>query len=355
MTPANTTYSKPKVLIVEHDNIVGGGNVYVERLVDLLKSEVDFYSVVVQPDHARRMRSAGVPTKTIPFPNLPARFVIGFLLCVCMICKYKIKLVQLNGAGPASYALLFKLLGIKVIIARHVAVSYEKNVFKQKLYRFNCRCADRIVSVSQTVADEHDFVHSKKVCTILNWVDEKPQEFYAVDNDVREKMIMYTSRLDETKGLLELLQAAKQKTDWLLHIYGYGPLREAAERYCQENSVNAFFYGFKKMESSYYLGINAFVQPSHSEGFSLAACEAMSYGMPCVLSNIPAHREISDNGRCAILFRTGDPHDLGEKLECLLNDHKMQAEIGSRAYEFVRLKYSEVVARDAYTALYVNL
>lgn len=41
-----------------------------------------------------------------------------------------------------------------------------------------------------------------------------------------------------------------------------------------------------------YVGCSALVYPSKDEGFGIPPIEALSYGRPCVVSNIPVHREI---------------------------------------------------------------
>ena len=57
-----------------------------------------------------------------------------------------------------------------------------------------------------------------------------------------------------------------------------------------------------------------YVQPSEIEGLSIALLEAMSYGLPCLVSDIPENREAI--GDCGLTFKSGDVIDLNEKLRC---------------------------------------
>ena len=75
------------------------------------------------------------------------------------------------------------------------------------------------------------------------------------------------------------------------------------------------------------------VAPSIFESFSLTTLEAMAAGVPVVASDIPAHREITGNGKYGQLFRTGDPQDLSEKLLALANDTGMRKAYASVGYQ----------------------
>ena len=57
-------------------------------------------------------------------------------------------------------------------------------------------------------------------------------------------------------------------------------------------------------------------------------------GVPAVLSDIPALREISDDGKYALLFQTGDEDDLAAKLISLANDSGERSRLSSIAKQW---------------------
>jgi glycosyltransferase involved in cell wall biosynthesis len=65
--------------------------------------------------------------------------------------------------------------------------------------------------------------------------------------------------------------------------------------------------------------LDVFVLSTRREGSPIAVIEAMMAGVPAVLSDIPAVREVSNNGAQAVLFETGNAEDLAAKLINLLN------------------------------------
>lgn len=77
--------------------------------------------------------------------------------------------------------------------------------------------------------------------------------------------------------------------------------------------------------------LDVFVLSTLREGSPISVIEAMMMGVPTVLSDIPALREVSNDGRCAVLFRNGDYNDLAHKLLAIAGDNGQQAALSSRA------------------------
>jgi glycosyltransferase involved in cell wall biosynthesis len=106
--------------------------------------------------------------------------------------------------------------------------------------------------------------------------------------------------------------------------------------FCRERGISrrVHFLG-KRSDIPAVLGsLDVFVLSSMREGFGMAAIEAMGMGIPPVLSDIGALREISGGGRYAVLFRTGDPQDLAEKLAALLRNPDERARLGAQAKQW---------------------
>jgi glycosyltransferase involved in cell wall biosynthesis len=76
-----------------------------------------------------------------------------------------------------------------------------------------------------------------------------------------------------------------------------------------------------------------FSLPSHLEGFPIALLEAKSYGLGCIVSDIPPHEESIQSGVNGVLFKSDDFQDLIQKLQELLDNHKRIEELGANARE----------------------
>jgi glycosyltransferase involved in cell wall biosynthesis len=86
--------------------------------------------------------------------------------------------------------------------------------------------------------------------------------------------------------------------------------------------------------------LDVFVLSSRADTFGVAAVEAMMAGVPAALSDIGPLREVSNDGECAALFRTGDPEDLARVLVELAGDAEGRARLAARAREWATRRFS---------------
>jgi len=61
------------------------------------------------------------------------------------------------------------------------------------------------------------------------------------------------------------------------------------------------------------------------EGFSLTPLEAQYFGLPCVISDIPCHREVY--GDSVLYFNPYDVEDIAEKIIRVLHDNELREEL----------------------------
>ena len=92
-----------------------------------------------------------------------------------------------------------------------------------------------------------------------------------------------------------------------------------------------------------------FVMPSLGpEGFGIVTMEAMAHGVPCLISDLDVHREITAAGTAAMLFRSGDVEDLRAKLSLLLKETTLRSAYSQSGYRRVKQAYNPEVALKSY-------
>jgi len=91
-----------------------------------------------------------------------------------------------------------------------------------------------------------------------------------------------------------------------------------------------------------------FALPSHLEGFPIVILEAKSYGICCLASDIPPHREAIRSGFDGLLFNSQDPADLTEKLQLLIENPEQASLFGENAYATIQKRpdWREVAERS---------
>lgn len=81
------------------------------------------------------------------------------------------------------------------------------------------------------------------------------------------------------------------------------------------------------------------LMPSRAEAFGLTVVEAMSYGIPVLVSDLPVLREIV-GGNEKSYFRTNDFNEFVSKIRLLVEDESLRAQIGNALQRTVAERYS---------------
>jgi len=118
-----------------------------------------------------------------------------------------------------------------------------------------------------------------------------------------------------------------------LIIIGDGPMRPILEEYVKEYGIDdfAFFLGYIPDAYKFLKAIDIFVLPSLSEGSPLSLIETMACGKAIIASDIPAIREIVENGKEALLFDSLSSEQLKEAILKLYHNPELRRELGENA------------------------
>ena len=153
--------------------------------------------------------------------------------------------------------------------------------------------------------------------------------------------MLFVGRLSEEKGVLELIQAAR---DLPLVVVGDGPLRE---------QVPAALGFVPPVELPGYFDRAAVVVcPSRREGYGVVARQAMAHGRPVIATAVGGLAEAIVDGESGLLVPPEDGTALRAALERLLGDADLRARLGAAARDRVRARYSRAVAATATLAAY---
>ncbi len=101
--------------------------------------------------------------------------------------------------------------------------------------------------------------------------------------------------------------------------------------------------------------LDLFVFSSRMDSFGVAVVEAMMTGVPAVVSDIGALREVTADGVYAAMFRTGDADELTRCLIALANDPARRKELGAQGQLWATEQFSIaahiVRLRELYSAI----
>lgn len=134
------------------------------------------------------------------------------------------------------------------------------------------------------------------------------------------------------KNHLAALLAARGIPGLTLALAGAGPLERQVRAAARWLGVeNAVFLGMVKEMPQLYRAADLLVQPTFGENQSLVTLEAMASGLPVLSSNIPAQRELIDDGVEGWLAPPWPPRHLRRRLLEALADEDELRRAGERA------------------------
>jgi glycosyltransferase involved in cell wall biosynthesis len=353
---------KRRVLLIDLGPQFGGIGTYLVSLADLLASDVDLYVLCVLPELSSRLASSGAKVIRLPVfcgAFKPLRFLATLTVVPLLLLRYGIHTVQLNGFLDSVLILPTRLLGRSAVYTRHGGFEIElygwwqpHKLLARKVARWSVRFTTHVVCVSQAVAESvRPVLPAARYSVIANWISgQKPLRPRLVDLSSRAR-VLCASRLEHYKGIHLLIEAARRLPQVEVTIAGDGSARASLEKLALD-LPNVHFVGFQRDLDPFYERADIFVMPSLGpEGLPMASLEAMANGLPCIFSDLPVHYEITDDGKGAYLFRSGEVESLVTALRELLGSPEKRFRYAAEAHRIVAARYKEGNVREAYLRL----
>ncbi len=218
--------------------------------------------------------------------------------------------VHIHAIGPSIVVPLARLLGLKVVITHH-GPDYERkkwNGVAKAILRLGeaCGClfANRIITITGHIGRAITAKFGKVPVIIPNGV-VIPEKIVAADTVARfalepGKYFVAVGRFVPEKGFHDLVDAYArcEAHGWKLVIVGDADHEDAYSRSLKARAagvsgvvLTGFLTG--KALGEIYSNAGVFVLPSYYEGLPIVLLEAMSYGLNCLVSDIPANREVA--------------------------------------------------------------
>lgn len=188
------------------------------------------------------------------------------------------------------------------------------------------RSAARVVTLSEVEAENIlRRTPGLRVVVLPNAVPAA--RFAATDREWGEKTIVYLGRMDQAKGLNDMVESCRmlvaQGFKFRFDCYGSGPDQESFVRGMTDVLGEKFRFGGvvagdEKIAALHRSDI--FLMPSKFEGLPLSLLEAMAAGCVPVVSNRGAIPSVIDDGRNGFLVEPGDLTQIVGKLKFLLSE-----------------------------------
>ncbi len=140
--------------------------------------------------------------------------------------------------------------------------------------------------------------------------------------DEYKTIFIYTGQFIERKNIPFLLKNFKElfyeNNYYCLVLLGDGPLYNDLKN--DFESSNVLFLGSSNIVNKYLSASDYYISTSVSEGLPNGALEALSSGIPVILSDIEQHKELfMYNKDIGVLYSSGDSEDFKNKINSILS------------------------------------
>ena len=303
----------------------------------------------------------------LPLLRRRLRLLTNSIVVLRLALRKRYDVVHAHFVYPAGiWALAAKLLRIPIVITSHgwdiqlnrtIGYGARQNKLVAFLIRLVLKLIDTHVVVSRSMIN--DAVRSgsipSKIQVIYNGVNLKKiyqkrnttiLQRYQISDD--ELVILYLSRLHPKKRPEDLLIAFSQVANIIgktkLIIAGKGEEENKLRKLISKLKLSdkVILAGFVSESEKWVLlkRCDIFVLPSMIEGLPLAIIEAMACGKPVIATNIKPFSEIIRDGVTGILVPVCSPERIAEAIIYLALNPEKRKEMGKKARETVREKFS---------------
>ena len=136
-----------------------------------------------------------------------------------------------------------------------------------------------------------------------------------------------------------------------LCLLGEGPLLEPCKTMAT-GQKNISFHGAVPNIDDYLIAADLFISSSKSEGLPNSVLEALAWGVPVILSDIPAHREIINiSSKAGLTF----PIDDEDQLSYILSEFRPSLEASLSARSIIETKLNAPAMVSKYEAMYKSI
>lgn len=352
--------------------VMGGVESHCEQLYPRVKQlRPDFDITVIGrrgyiPDE--RIQHQGVNVVALPSLRTKSLETISNTFLAVLFARFWLKadLIHMHNVGPALIAPMARLLGMRVIVTYH-SKNFEHHKwgrFAKAMLRFGERCAlmssNRVIVVSRSVTAELKRRYPSRADRIEHIPNGAP-EFSTVDpatgdDDLLKDFgltkggyVIAVGRLVPEKSFQTLLEAFRRaRSPCKLVIVGRADHEDAYSRellnFADERTK---FLGFQNhaVLGRLYRNASLFVLPSVNEGLPISALEAITLGVPVLMSDIQPNVDIGlppEN-----YFPVGNVEALRKKL---LQDHSAYRVDGASIlphYDWTAIAHATERAFDA--------
>lgn len=378
-------YARPKIILIEHLNEIGGSSRVSISLVNGLSDKFDFHVIIPSGQYLQEFEDAGTKvykmSRSSFRPSLmPNQWVEQIYLileirnCVKNIVNNKeTAIIHINCLPNILPAIATRFLGLPTIWHIHETMLNPNWAFRLLTW-FACAISDSVIAVSNSTAQslvKNLFLKSqaKKIKVIYNYAffpiksEETAQKNIIKQADIF--VVAMAARIVPQKGIIEFLKIAQKTIEqseniefWLAgpKVTKYKSYFENVISMIGNNSTKQIKYIEEIASCEYFFKMSDLVVSTSLfvESFGLTLVEAMSLGKPVIAPPYGGPAEIVSNNETGLLIDPKNTLLFSNVIIELSKNPERVHRLGQAGYMRYQNLFSPEKFFNTFSAQYIN-
>lgn len=344
--------------IITTTNKCGPVNVLFNLVSNLNLDEVKPFILTLKKDDSKKSRKKDFENLGISVVQISPKNQLNKILD--FIRKNKIDIVHSHGIIPdlINRKISEKFKSVKCMTTLH-NYPIEDYLMTHGKIKGSLMVALQLFAIRKLAKVSCSKAIQEKFCKKLHI------ETYAIENGVNfpleseinnnfntPPVFLYLGEINQRKNVKFLVEFFSKHPEYKLWIVGGGTGKYYEDVQAQVKNINNItMWGRTNNPDQFYKKADYLVSASCSEGLPMMVLEALSYGLPVILSDIPSHRETLINSLCGELYRLNDEQCLDKAILKVTNMNLDKHKI----YELSKKRFSSNAMANGYISFYKKL
>ena len=363
-----------KVVIAESSTAMGGQELAVLLHADGLRKRGHDVRLILEPGSSICTKAVeqGLPVEPVHMGRASYQSAIASFRKI--LARERPALLHVNSSRDSWIGgLAARLVSprVKVVRSRHISTPLNKNPTTRLLYR---RLMDFVIvtgsELTRRALIERDGLAPDRVAAFPIGIDVDYFKPARPDRDLRQelqlppghRLVGLISYLRSYKGHEYFIEAAARVLAREKHatflIVGEGPeearLRERIASLGLSSNVRML--GFRDDLLNVFRSLDVFVIPSvEGDTIPQVLMQALAMGLPVVSTTVGSIPDVVQDGQTGFVVPPRDADALAERIQVLLDDTALRADMGRRGRAFVEREYSLARMLDRLEDVYAKV
>lgn len=273
--------------------------------------------------------------------------------------------VHIHNPTPTIYAALAaRTVGVPSIIStRHSLVAPPHNLVAELKYACAAHFCDWIVGICDATTTNLKSLRSipaRKIARVYNGatpLQPTPKDKWPTKTGFT---LLYVGRLQPIKNhslLLHAFQIALETMpDLRLWTVGDGSEREMLQNLATGLGIagKVTFWGQQLDVAPFFSAADAFIMSSKSEGLPVSLLQALSLGLPAIVTDVGGMAEVARLANAGLIVPPANPSEMAAAILCMARSDEERKQFSRNAEAAFRSRFTLQTMVDAYMDLYRN-